>query len=60
MLYNLVNRGVFIPAPPKMSDIYKWGMSTKKRTGTKPPIEEAQSEIFKVYQRYAGASTGER
>jgi hypothetical protein len=43
-----------------MSDIYKWGMSTKKRTGTKPPIEEAQSEIFKVYQRYAGASTGER
>ena len=60
MLYNLVNRGVFIPAPPKMSDIYKWGMSTKKRTGTKPPIEEAQREIFNVYQRYAGASTGER
>mgnify|MGYP005989650393 FL=1 len=60
MLYNLVNRGVFVPAPPKMSDIYKWGMSTKKRTGSKPPIEEAQQEIFKIYRQYAGASTGER
>ena len=60
MLYNLVNRGVFIPAPPKMSDIYKWGMSTKKRTGSKPPIEEAQQEIFKIYRQYAGATTGER
>ena len=60
MLYNLVNRGVFIPAPPNMSDIYKWGMSTKKRTGSKPPIKEAQREIFNVYRRYAGASTGER
>lgn len=60
MLYNLVNRGVFIPAPPKMSDIYKWGMSTKKRTGSKPPIEEAQQEIFKIYRQYAGATTGQR
>mgnify|MGYP003112759403 CR=1 FL=1 len=60
MLYNLVNRGVFVPAPPKMSDIYKWGMSTKKRTGSKPPIEEAQQEIFKIYRQYAGATTGER
>ena len=60
MLYNLVNRGVFIPAPPNMSDIYKWGISTKKRTGSKPPIKEAQREIFNVYRRYAGASTGER
>ena len=60
MLYNLVNRGVFVPAPPKMSDIYKWGISTKKRTGSKPPIEEAQQEIFKIYRQYAGASTGER
>jgi len=60
MLYNLVNRGVFVPAPPKMSDIYKWGISTKKRTGSKPPIEEAQQQIFKIYRQYAGATTGER
>ena len=51
MLYNLVNRGVFVPAPPKMSDIYKWGMSTKKRTGSKPPIEEAQQQIYVGPQR---------
>jgi hypothetical protein len=60
MLLNLVNRGVFVPAPPKMKDIYKWGISTKRRTGTKPPIDEAQKEIFKIYRRYAGATTGQR
>ena len=60
MLLNLVNRGRFVPAPPKMKDIYKWGISTKRRTGTKPPIDEAQKEIFKIYRRYAGATTGQR
>ena len=59
-IYNLMNKGVFIPAPPKMSDIVKWGMSTEKRTGTKPPLRDAQQEIMNVYKSYIGAPTGER
>ena len=59
-IYNLMNKGVFIPAPPKMSDIVKWGISTEKRTGTKPPLRDAQQEIMNVYKSYIGAPTGER
>ena len=60
MLVNLVNKGKFIPAPPKFADMNKWAISTKKRTGFKPPVREAQNELMKVYRRYVGEVTGER
>jgi len=60
MLVNLVNKGKFIPTPPKFGDMNKWAISTKKRTGFKPPVKEAQNELMKVYRRYVGEITGER
>ena len=60
LLLNLMDRGVFVPAPPKMGEVYKWGLSTKKRTGSMPPIREAQRDIFDIYRSYVGSETGVR
>ena len=60
LLLNLMDRGVFVPAPPKMNEVYKWGLSTKKRTGSMPPIREAQRDIFDIYRSYVGSETGVR
>tara|TARA_R100000353_G_scaffold62309_1_gene49076 strand:+ start:1411 stop:5898 length:4488 start_codon:yes stop_codon:yes gene_type:complete len=60
MLVNLVNKGRFIPAPPNIRDIEKWAISTEKRTGRKPPVQEARNQIMRTYRRYVGEITGER
>ena len=43
-----------------MNEVYKWGLSTKKRTGSMPPIREAQRDIFDIYRSYVGSETGVR
>ena len=60
VLYNMVNKGVFVPPPPKFSDMVKWGVSTKRMTGQKPPIREAQRELMNTYRSYVGSRTGVR
>ena len=60
MLTSLVNKGRFIPAPPNIKDIEKWAISTEKRTGRKPPVQEARNQIMRTYRRYVGEITGER
>ena len=60
ILYNMVNKGVFVPPQPLTRDVFKWGVSTQKRTGQKPPIREAQKRILETYRSYVGSRTGER
>ena len=60
ILYNMVKKGVFVPPPPKYGEIAKWGVSTKRMTGQKPPIKEAQRELMNIYRTYVGSTTGTR
>ena len=60
ILYNMINKGVFVPPPPLKKDVYKWGISTQRMTGQKPPIDDAQEELMNVYRSYVGATTGVR
>ena len=60
VLHNMVKKGVFVPPPPKFSEIAKWGVSTKRMTGQKPPIREAQRELMNTYRSYVGSTTGRR
>ena len=60
ILYNMINKGVFVPPPPLKKDVYKWGISTQRMTGQKPPINDAQEELMNVYRSYVGATTGVR
>ena len=60
VLYNMINKGVFIPAPPLNKDVYKWGLDIKRRTGQGPPVREAQRELMNIYRSYAGSVTGRR
>ena len=56
----MVKKGVFVPPPPSFGEIAKWGVSTKKMTGQKPPIREAQRELMNTYRTYVGSTTGTR
>ena len=60
VLHNMVKKGVFVPPPPTFGEIAKWGVSTKKMTGQKPPIREAQRELMNIYRTYVGSTTGIR
>jgi hypothetical protein len=60
ILHNMVKKGVFVPPPPKYGEIAKWGVSTKRMTGQKPPIKEAQRELMNIYRTYVGSTTGTR
>jgi flagellar biosynthesis chaperone FliJ len=60
VLYNMVNKGVFVPPPPTFAEIAKWGVSTKKMTGQQPPIRQAQQELINIYKTYVGSTTGVR
>ena len=60
VLYNMINKGVFIPPPPLKKDVFKWGISTQKMTGQRPPIKDAQEKLMDVYRSYVGATTGVR
>jgi len=60
VLYNMVKKGVFVPQQPLKKDVYKWGISTQRKTGQKPPIREAQRELMNVYRSYVGSRTGVR
>ena len=60
VLHNMVKKGVFVPPPPSFGEIAKWGVSTKKMTGQKPPIREAQRELMNTYRTYVGSTTGTR
>jgi len=59
-LINLAKTGKFIPPPPLQGDVYKWGISTKRITGQRPPVKEAQRELMNIYRSYAGRITGLR
>ena len=56
----MINKGVFIPPPPLKKDVFKWGISTQKMTGQRPPIKDAQEKLMDVYRSYVGATTGVR
>ena len=60
VLYNMINKGGFIPPPPLKKDVFKWGISTQKMTGQRPPIKDAQEKLMDVYRSYVGATTGVR
>jgi len=60
ILYNMINKGVFVPAPPLNKDVYKWGLDIKRRTAQQPPVKEAQRELMNIYRSYAGRITGLR
>ena len=60
VLHNMVKKGVFVPQQPLKKDVYKWGISTQRKTGQKPPIREAQRELMNVYRSYVGSRTGVR
>ena len=60
MLINLLRKGRFIPAPPKLVDMEKWAISTEKRSGSRPPIREVKKDIMDIYRNYYGAGVGER
>ena len=61
MLINMLRKGIFIPAPPKFSDMEKWAISTGKMTKTKrPPVREAYKDIMDIYQNFLKAKVGER
>ena len=61
-LRSLVERGTFvIPSPKNLyKDIYKWAETTKKRTGVRPPVREAQRELGQIYSQFTGTPMGER
>jgi hypothetical protein len=61
-LRSLVERGTFVlPSPRNLyKDIYKWAETTKKRTGVRPPVREAQRELGQIYSQFTGTPMGER
>jgi len=60
ILYNMINKGVFVPPPPLNKDVYKWGLDIKRRTAQQPPVKEAQRELMNIYRSYVGSTTGLR
>ena len=59
-ILNLIKTGRFIPPPPLERDVFKWGISTERITGQKPPVKEAKRELMNIYRSYAGSVTGRR
>ena len=57
---QMVRKGIFIPPKPNLNDMYKWSISTKKRTGQAPPLKEAQKGLIETYYSFMGSRTGTR
>ena len=52
MWNRLVKGGRYIPPRPITTQIRKWALETKRKTGVSPPVDQAQSRLMDVYNLY--------
>ena len=52
MIIKLIKEDSFIPAPPNLVDIKKWGIDIQKETGQKLPFNAIKNELMQIYKEY--------